>query len=58
MNKKEKLEEFIGNLPPHVSNVIAKVIKAERKKIHLKKPKGIIDEIRQIIEQESDRHET
>ncbi len=58
MNKKENLEELIRNLPPQVSNVIVKVIKAECEKSHMKKPKGIIDEIRQIIEQESDRNET
>lgn len=58
MEEKEDLEEFIRTLPLQVSNIIAKVIKAEREKLYLKKPKGILDEIRQIIEQEADRNET
>jgi len=58
MSEHKKLEEFIRNLPPQVEIVITKVIKAEREKLHLKIPRGIKDEIRQIIQQESDRHET
>ena len=54
MNKQKKLEEYLHSLPPQVINVVTKVIKAEREKLHLKKPKGINNEIRQIIQQESD----
>ena len=58
MNNQGKLEEFLRSLPPQVINVVTKVIKAEREKLHMKRPKGINGEIHQIIEQESDRHET
>lgn len=58
MSEHKKLEEFIHNLPLQVQNVITKVIKAELEKLHLKIPRGIKDKIRQIIQQESDRHET
>ena len=58
MNKQEKLKEYLRSLPPQVINVVTKVIKAEREKLHLRSPKGINNEIRQIIQQESDQRET
>lgn len=58
MNKQENLEEFLRSLSPHVINIVTKVINAEREKLHLKRPKGINDEIRQIIQEESDQDET
>ena len=58
MKKQEKLQDVINSLTPEVRNVVRQVITAERRKSHLKRPKGIIDEIRQIIQQEDERRET
>ena len=58
MSKQEKLDEFIDSLSPQVWNVVDQVLAVERGKLHMKKAKGILNEIRQIIQQESDQHET
>lgn len=58
MKTQEKLRDVINNLTPEVRNVVTQVLTAERRKLHLKRPKGIIDEIRQIIQQEDARRET
>lgn len=50
----DNLDQFLSTLSPQLKNVIAKIIKAERAKSHLKSPLGIKNEIRQIIKQESD----
>ena len=58
MEKEEKLNDVINNLTPQVRNVIRKVILAERRKLHMKSPKGIYDDIRHIIQQEDEQRET
>ena len=58
MRKQDRIKEFLNNLDPCVQNVINKVIRAEREKLHLKSPKGIKDEIRRIIRQEAESRET
>lgn len=58
MRKQNEIHEVINRLNPRVRNVISKVIKAEREKSHLKRPKGIKDEIRRIIRQEAESRET
>ena len=54
MRKQDRINEVLNNLDPRVQNVINKVITAEREKLHLKRAKGIKDEIRQIIRQEAE----
>ena len=54
MKNTKKLDQFLSDLSPQVRIVIARVIKAERAKLHMIKPKKIKDEIRTIIKQESD----
>ena len=58
MRKQNEIHEVINRLNPRVRNVISKVITAEREKLHLKRPKGIKDEIRRIIRQEAESRET
>lgn len=58
MRKEDRINEVLNNLDPRVQNVIDKVITAEREKLHLKRPKGIKDEIRRIIRQEAESRET
>ena len=58
MRKQDRINEVLNNLDPRVQNVINKVITAEREKLHLKRAKGIKDEIRQIIRQEAESRET
>lgn len=54
MRKQDQIHKVIDRLDPRVRNVIGKVIRAERGKLHLKRPKGIKDEIRRIIQQEAE----
>ena len=49
---KNRMSELLAQLPPAVKNVISKVIEAESEKLHLKRPKGIINEIKQIVQKE------
>lgn len=57
MAEEKNLEEYLNSLPQEVINVVAKVLKEERNRLHMKKPKGIIDEIHKIIQQESEHNE-
>ena len=50
--KKNAIEEYMDNLTPEVRNVINKVLEAELEKLDMKKPKGIKNEIKQIIHEE------
>ena len=51
-------QDVMDDLAPEVRNIVRQVLVAEHKKLHLKKPKGILDEIRQIIQEEDVRSET
>ena len=53
-----KIEKLMENLPPEVRNVIDKVLKAELEKLDSGKPKGIKDDIKQIIHKEITQRET
>lgn len=49
---KDRVREFLTQLPPEVKNVISKVIQAEAEKLSLRRPHGIINEIKQIVQKE------
>lgn len=53
-NYHSNLDEYLKSLSSQVRNVIAKVIKVEREKLHMKTPKSIKHDIRKILTQESD----
>ena len=52
-----RIEKFMDSLSPEVRNVIDKVLKAELEKLDLGRPKGIKDEIKQIIHKEIKQRE-
>ena len=54
MEEKEKLCKPEIDLAHQVENVRKKVLVIERQKLHMQKPRGIIDEIKRIIETEVD----
>ena len=56
--KKNAIEEYMDNLTPEVRNVINKVLEAELERLDMKKPKGIRNEIKQIIHEEIKRSGT
>lgn len=60
MNSQENSEsqDVMDNLALEVRNIVRQVLAAEHKKLHLKKPRGILDEIRQIIQEEDVQRET
>ena len=53
-----RIGEFLENLPTEVRNVIDKVLEVELEKLDLGKPKGIKDQIKQIIHKEVKQRET
>lgn len=53
-----RIEKFRKSLPPEVRNIIDEVIKTELEKLYLGKPRGIKDEIKQIIHKEITQRET
>ena len=54
MKKKKQLPESNTDLTNKIENVIRKVLTAERQKLHMRNPRGIIKDIRKIIEREVD----
>ena len=54
---RQKLEELLRSFDSNVRNVVAEVILLEYSRLDTKKPKGIYDEIRKIIEKEVRRDE-
>ena len=42
----------INSAPPEIKNLIQKVLKAEKEKLHTKQPRGINDDILRIIKEE------
>ena len=53
-----RVEEFLESLPTEVRDVIDKVLEVELEKLGLEKPKGIKDQIKQIIHKEVKQSET
>lgn len=53
-----RIEEFLDSLPTEVRDVIDKVLEVELEKLDLGKPRGIKDEIKQIIHKEINQRET
>ena len=51
-NMKNRVRDFVSSLSPDVQVIIREVILAESAKLHLRRPHGIIEEIKQIIQQE------
>ena len=52
MKKEKPLIKLDTHLTHQVRNVIRKVLIAEREKLHLRNPRGIIKDIQKIIEKE------
>ena len=52
MKKQEQFHKSETDLALQIKSVNSKVIMAELKKLHMQKPRGIIDEIKKIIEKE------
>ena len=44
--------EPVDSAPPAIKKLIRKVLKAEHDKLHMKQPRGINDDILQIIKEE------
>ena len=49
---KNRVRDFLTQLRPDVENVISKVMQAESEKLSLRRPHGIIDEIKKIVQKE------
>lgn len=54
MNRKKQLPKPNTDLTNQIENVIRKVLTAERQKLHMRNPHGIIKDIQKIIEKEVD----
>lgn len=55
---REKISQLLQNFDPDVRKVVENVIQTEYIRLETKKPRGIYDDIRKIIEQEVKRNET
>ena len=54
MKEKKQLSKSNTDLTNKVKSVIHKVLTAERQKLHMRNPRGIIEDIQKIIEKEVD----
>ena len=54
---REKISELLQAFDTDVKNVVVRVILEEHARLETKKPRGIYDEIRKIIEEEVKRDE-
>ena len=54
---REKISELLRSFDADVKNVVVRVILLEHARLDTKKPRGIYDEIRKIIEEEVKRDE-
>ena len=54
MKGKKQLPKSNTDLTKKIESVIRKVLTAERQKLHMRNPRGIIEDIRKIIEKEID----
>ena len=52
-----RVEEFKRNLPANVKRVIDRVLQAEFEKLDMQRAHGIIEDIKQIIEEEVEARE-
>ncbi len=52
-----KLNELLNEYEPEIRSVVLKVLRAERAKLSYVNPRGILDEVRHIIEEEAERLE-
>ena len=50
---REKILELFKECDPEVKSIIARVLDAEWAKLSYEKPRGIIDEIRHIVDSEA-----
>lgn len=55
---RQKISELLQSFDTDVRNVVIDVILLEHGRLDTKKPRGIYDEIRKIIEEEVKRNET
>lgn len=55
---REKISQLLKDFDSDVQKVVESVIQAEYFRLDTKKPRGIYDDIRKIIEQEVNRDET
>ena len=55
---REKISQLLQNFDSDVRQVVESVIQAEYTRLETKRPRGIYDDIRKIIEQEVKRNET
>ena len=55
---KERISQLLKDFDSDVQKVVESVIQAEYFRLDTKKPRGIYDDIRKIIEQEVKRDET
>ena len=55
---RQKISELLQSFDPDVRNVVVSVILEEYARLDTKKPRGINDYIRKIIEEEVKRDET
>ena len=54
MDEKKQLPKPSTDLTNQIESVIRKVLTAERQKLHMRNPHGIIKDIQKIIEREVD----
>ena len=54
MKEEKQLPKPNTELTDKIQSVIRKVLRAERQKLHMRNPRGIIEDIRTIIEKEID----
>lgn len=45
----EQVQRLIREAPPEVQEVVAEVLRLEREKLHLKLPRGINDDIADVV---------
>ncbi len=55
---RERISQLLKDFDSDVQKVVESVIQAEYFRLDTKKPRGIYDDIRKIIEQEVKRNET
>jgi hypothetical protein len=46
---REQIQTMVRSAPPEVQEVIAEVLRLERDKLHLKLPRGIVEDITDLV---------
>ncbi len=46
---REQVQELVRSASPEVQQVVAEVLRLERDKLHLKLPRGIVDDITDLV---------